>query len=92
MIFYVDCNFDILGHDNVVNSAMFSHDKALVVTSSDDKTAKIWTQSNTSPLLNFSNIKHNFQSEKVTSASDKVRFLTKPHAKLLLQMHYSHLE
>ncbi|XP_065056903.1 WD repeat-containing protein 27-like [Rhopilema esculentum] len=61
----------LVGHDNVVNSAMFSHDKAFVVTSSDDKTAKIWTQNSQSPLLNFSNIKHNFQSEKVGSTSDK---------------------
>ena len=64
--------FRSLGHDNAVNSSQISHDNSWLLTASDDKTAKLWNTSHSNALLTFSNIKHNFNAEKVTSKSEQV--------------------
>eukprot|EP00794_Sanderia_malayensis_P020041 gene20041-22008_t len=59
------------GHDNVVNTSQISHDNSFLLTSSDDKTAKLWSKSHSNALLTFSNVKHNFQSEKINAGSEQ---------------------
>lgn len=62
----------LLGHDGSVTSVNFSHDSRLLLTSSCDRTARLWSPAHSDPLMTFSSVNHNFASELDSSAKVKV--------------------
>jgi len=59
------------GHDGSVTSVNFSHDSRWLLTSSCDKTVRLWSPAHSDPLMVFSSVNHNFASE--LGGSDKVK-------------------
>ena len=64
--------FSFLGHDGSVTSVNFSHDNNWLLTSSCDRTVRLWNPAHSDPLLIFSSVNHNFVSELGSAAKLKV--------------------
>ena len=64
--------FSFLGHDGSVTSVNFSHDNNWLLTSSSDRTVRLWSPTHSDPLLIFSSVNHNFVSELGGAAKLKV--------------------
>ncbi|XP_041468720.1 WD repeat-containing protein 27-like [Lytechinus variegatus] len=52
------------GHNGVLNSARWSHDNQWLLTTSDDKTARVWTRGLADPVMTFDRVNNNFGSDK----------------------------
>ncbi|XP_078000774.1 WD repeat-containing protein 27-like [Glandiceps talaboti] len=52
------------GHNGVVNSVSWSHSNQWLLTSSDDRTARLWHKTQTEPVLTIDNSSHNFTADK----------------------------
>jgi len=65
---YDDDDDDTTGHGQSVTCAGWSHSGKLLITSSDDKTASVWSLGTLDPIMTFSTAVHNGTSD----ASDKV--------------------
>ena len=52
------------GHDGSVTNVGWSHDNNWLITSSDDKTARVWSLRLPDPVLTFSMVGNNFRSDK----------------------------
>ncbi|KAJ8045395.1 WD repeat-containing protein 27 [Holothuria leucospilota] len=59
----------LTGHNASLNSVSWSHDGAWLITSSDDKTAKVWAKGDADSVLTFRHIKHNHQQEESGTAA-----------------------
>jgi len=59
------------GHDGSVTSVNFSHDNNWLLTSSCDKTVRLWSPAHSDPLLVLSSVNHNFASDVGNSAKVK---------------------
>ncbi|PFX32770.1 WD repeat-containing protein 27 [Stylophora pistillata] len=59
------------GHDGSVTSVSFSHDSRWLMTSSSDKTVKLWSSAHSDPGMTFSSVNHNFASELTNSTNVK---------------------
>lgn len=67
----------VLGHSQMLNHVSWSHDGQWLITSSDDKSAKLWMSSNPEPVMTIANVKGNIAvSKEAGSKPDKVRFKT----------------
>ena len=64
-------SLSLLGHDGSVTSVNFSHDSRWLLTSSCDRTVRLWSPAHSDPLMVFSSVNHNFASE--LGSSDKVK-------------------
>lgn len=64
--------FSLSGHDGSVTSVSFSHDSRWLLTSSCDRTVRLWSPTHSDPLMVFSSVNHNFVSELDSSAKAKV--------------------
>ncbi|XP_071111369.1 WD repeat-containing protein 27-like [Haliotis cracherodii] len=60
-----------VGHNSSVNSVAWNHSGTMVITSSDDKTASIWTRGSSDPLLKFDMISDNMSVNKEQVKADK---------------------
>ena len=47
-----------------MTSAYWSHDNAWLITSSDDRTANVWSLGLPDPVMTLETVKHNFGSNK----------------------------
>ena len=63
IVFLTPFNVFILGHNGAVQSVNFSNDGKLLLTSSADNTASIWSSACSEPILTFTN-------QKCTSRAD----------------------
>ena len=52
------------GHDASVTSVHWSHDNSWLITSSDDKTARVWSLGLPDPVMTFNMVQNNFRSDK----------------------------
>ncbi|XP_011671118.2 WD repeat-containing protein 27 [Strongylocentrotus purpuratus] len=52
------------GHNGALNSATWSHHNQWLLTTSDDKTARIWTRGLADPVMTFDRVNNNFDSDK----------------------------
>ncbi|XP_006823341.2 WD repeat-containing protein 27-like [Saccoglossus kowalevskii] len=52
------------GHNACVNSVDWSHDNKWLLTSSDDKTARLWCKGQAEPILTIDNVNHNLTVDK----------------------------
>ncbi|XP_058953759.2 WD repeat-containing protein 27 [Pocillopora verrucosa] len=59
------------GHDGSVTSVSFSHDSRWLMTSSSDKTVRLWSPAHSDPVMTFSSVNHNFSSELNSSTNVK---------------------
>ncbi|XP_068683722.1 WD repeat-containing protein 27-like isoform X2 [Montipora foliosa] len=57
------------GHDGSVTCVSFSRENSWLLTSSSDKTVRLWNQTQSDPVMIFSSVNHNFVSELGTSAN-----------------------
>ena len=64
--------YPVVGHDGSVTSVNFSHDNNWLLTSSCDRTVRLWSHSQSDPLLTLSSVTHNFATELGSSAKLKV--------------------
>ena len=64
--------YPVVGHDGSVTSVNFSHDNNWLLTSSCDRTVRLWSHSQSDPLLILSSVNHNFATELGGSAKLKV--------------------
>ena len=64
--------YPVVGHDGSVTSVNFSHDNNWLLTSSCDRTVRLWSHSQSDPLLILSSVNHNFATELGSSAKLKV--------------------
>ena len=64
--------YPVVGHDGSVTSVNFSHDNNWLLTSSCDRTVRLWSHSQSDPLLTLSSVNHNFATELGSSAKLKV--------------------
>lgn len=64
--------YPIVGHDGSVTSVNFSQDNNWLLTSSCDRTVRLWSHSQSDPLLILSSVNHNFSTELGSSAKLKV--------------------
>ncbi|EDO32062.1 predicted protein, partial [Nematostella vectensis] len=62
----------LTGHDGPVTSAKFSHDDRWLLTSSTDRTVRLWSPAVSDPLLVINTVKHNFTSDVGTKSKEKV--------------------
>ena len=73
------CNFVFiyfLGHNGALNSSTWSHHNQWLLTTSDDKTARIWTRGIADPVMTFDRVNNNFDSDKEKATTgDKVRII-----------------
>lgn len=67
MIFYFS------GHNNNVNGISWSHDGNWLLTSSDDKSAFLWSKGQSDPNMCIKTVLHNMSTDKDTQKKDKVR-------------------
>ena len=67
--------YPAVGHDGSVTSVNFSHDNNWLLTSSCDRTVRLWSHSQSDPLLILSSVNHNFATELGSSAKLKVSSL-----------------
>ncbi|XP_071833120.1 WD repeat-containing protein 27-like isoform X2 [Apostichopus japonicus] len=56
----------LTGHNGPLNTISWSHDNAWLITSSADKTAKVWMKGSADPILTLSHLKHNIQNNDVS--------------------------
>ncbi|XP_048585644.1 WD repeat-containing protein 27 isoform X2 [Nematostella vectensis] len=61
----------LTGHDGPVTSAKFSHDDRWLLTSSTDRTVRLWSPAVSDPLLVINTVKHNFTSDVGTKSKEK---------------------
>src|SRR6218665_1028641 len=68
----------ILGHSQPLNHWSWRHDGQWLITSSDDKSAKLWMSSNPEPVMTIANMKGNIApvNKESGSKTDKVRIST----------------
>ena len=52
------------GHDGTVTNVGWSHDNSWLITSSDDKTACVWSLAQPDPVMTFKTVGNNFGSDK----------------------------
>lgn len=64
--------YPVVGHDGSVTSVNFSHDNNWLLTSSCDRTVRLWSHSQSDPLLTLLSVNHNFATELGSSAKLKV--------------------
>ena len=64
--------YPVVGHDGSVTSVNFSHDNNWLLTSSCDRTVRLWSHSQSDPLLTLSYVNHNFATELGSSSKLKV--------------------
>ena len=62
----------LAGHDGSVTSVNFSHDSRWLLTSSCDRTVRLWSPAHSDPLMTFTCVNHNFASELGSSTQGKV--------------------
>ena len=62
------------GHDQLVNSAVFSKDEDRILTASDDKTAKLWNADTGELIRSFEG--HNNKIESAVFSKNEDRILT----------------
>lgn len=67
--------YPVVGHDGSVTSVNFSQDNNWLLTSSCDRTVRLWSHSQSDPLLILSSVNHNFATELGSSAKLKVSCL-----------------
>ncbi|XP_067667942.1 WD repeat-containing protein 27-like [Haliotis asinina] len=60
-----------VGHNGNVNSLAWNHSSSMIITSSDDKTASIWTKGSSEPLLKFETFSDNMSVNKEQVKTDK---------------------
>ncbi|KAJ7357508.1 WD40 repeat-like protein [Desmophyllum pertusum] len=77
------------GHDGSVTSVNFSHDSRLLLTSSCDRTARLWSPAHSDPLMTFSSVNHNFASELDSSAKVKEN---PPFTKEIIQARFYYVD
>jgi len=77
------------GHDGSVTSVNFSHDSRWLLTSSCDRTVRLWSPAHSDPLMVFSSVNHNFASE--LGSSDKVKD-NPPFGKEIIQAKFYYVD
>lgn len=77
------------GHDGSVTSVSFSHDSRWLLTSSCDRTVRLWSPTHSDPLMVFSSVNHNFVSELDSSAKAKDN---PPFGKEILQAKFYYVD
>ncbi|XP_031565676.1 WD repeat-containing protein 27-like [Actinia tenebrosa] len=61
----------LTGHDGSLTHIQFSHDNKWLLTSSTDRTVRLWSPALSDPLLTFTTVSHNFNTESDTKAKNK---------------------
>ena len=54
----------MLGHNHTVSQVNWSHNGNHIITSSDDKSASIWSKGYAEPLMTLSTVSNNIAVEK----------------------------
>jgi WD40 repeat protein len=65
--------FFTIGHNNNVNGINWSHDGNWLLTSSDDKSAFLWSKGQSEPNMCIKSVLHNMSSDKEGQKKDKVK-------------------
>ncbi|XP_076099773.1 WD repeat-containing protein 27-like isoform X1 [Mytilus galloprovincialis] len=63
--------FSCTGHNNNVNGITWSHDGNWLLTSSDDKSAFLWSKGQSDPNMCIKTVLHNMSTDKDTQKKDK---------------------
>lgn len=80
------------GHDGRVTDITYSNSNGMILSTSSDGTAKVWTDKADSPAINISHYLHEPSFFNATSPSIKVGGRNKPIASEIISGQFYHLD